>query len=310
MKQSHHLYRHIIVFSVAALIVALACVSFVIYIYASRFDPVFPATREHLGVLGDYLGGTLGPLLNLVTVAMLVASFLFQHQQVKDAKAAAIEAQQHAKNEFRLLHKQSFEQTFFTWLKNYHEYVSGITRLSSGDDNRELNGQRALMRIWNDYMVGNVLAATAEKAKVSDKGTVEYNLKLIRNDKDFDHDLMLEAYVAAFHAMYKAQASTVGTMLRILYRLIKWIDESDLTPEERYSYIAIVRAQLSMTELGFLMINGLTERGLKFRNYVNKYALLDNIESHVFVRALVKATTPRGYEPRAFDADLAKSLLQ
>jgi uncharacterized membrane protein len=310
MKHPSKLYRHIVYFSVGALAIAIGCAGFVVFKFVSAFDPAFPMStqRADWGVLGDYFGGTLGPILNLVTVAMLVASFLFQHQQVKDARADADEAQQQAQNELRLLLKQSFEQTFFAWLKSYREYVAGITKWD-GNREREVTGHTALLHVWRSHMDSNEAAQTAEKAKLADREAVEKCIQQLRKNLPFDHDLMCEVYKKAYEGLYKAQSSTVGTMLRTLYRLIKWVDESDLPAEEKYTYIAIVRAQLSMAELGYLMINGLTDRGANFRPFVNKYALLDNIEPHMFVRALSAVTPPVGYEPRAFKSELAKQQL-
>lgn len=309
MEQKNKIYRQIIIFSLISLLFALTIIGLIIFKYISTFGMKFPENvRGDWGVLGDFFGGTLGPVLNLVTVVLLVASFLFQLQQVKDTKADADEAQRQAKEELRILQKQGFEQTFFAWLKSYREYISEIRRWDS-DRDRESKGHKALLAIWSTYMHLDGLVEIAEEVKIAENETVIDLLRQIEKGKEYDQDIIYSIYIAAFEKLYKKQSSTVGTMLRSLYRLIKWIDDSDLTPNEKYSYIAIVRAQLSMAELGYLMLNGLTDRGAKFRPLVNKYALLDNIEQHLFVRALSTLTVQRGYETRAFNSDIAKASL-
>lgn len=311
MKQTHNLYRHIITFAVAAMLLAMGCVFFLLYKFNSTFQPAFPGpNRADWGVLGDYFGGTLGPVLNLITVGMLVASFLFQHQQIKDAKADASEAQQQANNELRILLKQSFEQTFFAWLKSYHEFVSSITKWDTENDNRVLQGREALNYLWKTGLITNRVAYIASEAKVADRGTILTNLRRQAEGHEYDQNLAQESILIAFRDTYRAHSSSLGTMFRTLYRLIKWVDESDLSPMEKYSYVAIVRSQLSMNELAFLLINGLTDRGQKFRTLVNKYALFDNIEPHPYVSILSAFSAPLGYERSAFDSVLAKNQLR
>lgn len=68
---------------------------------------------------------------------------------------------------------------------------------------------------------------------------------------------------------------------RHLYRIIKYVDETDLLPndfDKRYQYTSIVRAQLSPYELIFLYYNCLVGKGYeKFKPLVEKYSLLKNI---------------------------------
>lgn len=68
---------------------------------------------------------------------------------------------------------------------------------------------------------------------------------------------------------------------RHLYRIIKYVDETDLLPndfDKRYQYTSIVRAQLSPYELIFLYYNCLEGKGYeKFKPLVEKYSLLKNI---------------------------------
>ena len=67
----------------------------------------------------------------------------------------------------------------------------------------------------------------------------------------------------------------------IIYRIIKFVDETDLLPnntEIRYKYTSIVRAQLSRYELIWIFYNCLSGNGItKFKRLVENYSLLKNI---------------------------------
>ncbi len=72
----------------------------------------------------------------------------------------------------------------------------------------------------------------------------------------------------------------VGYYFRHLYNVVKFVDHhSDLLKEDTKLYTNLVRAQLSSYELGLLFYNCLSERGAKFKNFVEDYALLEDVSS-------------------------------
>ena len=68
---------------------------------------------------------------------------------------------------------------------------------------------------------------------------------------------------------------------RMLYRIIKYVDESNLlTKEQKYNYICIVRATLSLNELLVLFYNCLSKNGnKKFKPLIERYALFNNLRT-------------------------------
>lgn len=71
---------------------------------------------------------------------------------------------------------------------------------------------------------------------------------------------------------------------RYLYRILLYIDQSELINEEqKYEYAAILRAQLSEYELLILFFNGLTNHGKqKAKPLFEKYSLFNNIRLSEF----------------------------
>ncbi len=80
---------------------------------------------------------------------------------------------------------------------------------------------------------------------------------------------------------YSYTPSYFDHYFRHLYRIIKFVDETDLLPEDheiRYKYTSIVRAQLSRYELIWIFYNCLSSNGIeKFKPLIEDYSLLKNI---------------------------------
>lgn len=102
----------------------------------------------------------------------------------------------------------------------------------------------------------------------------------------FDYYLSLaqgaDNKIAIFHDMMKG---SLDHYFRYLYRILVYIDQSDLVTEsEKYDYAAILRAQLSEYELLILFFNGLTDKGKhKAKPLFEKYSLFNNLRTDELV---------------------------
>lgn len=82
-----------------------------------------------------------------------------------------------------------------------------------------------------------------------------------------------------FDSVCKEYKADIGHCYRMLYHIVRLIDENDmLNAEEKRKLIGIVRSHLSETEFALLFYNCITERGYyKMRRLVDHYDLLQNI---------------------------------
>lgn len=72
----------------------------------------------------------------------------------------------------------------------------------------------------------------------------------------------------------------VGHYFRHLYNVVKFVNDQKVFPQkfkQKKRYTNLIRAQLSSDELGLLFYNCLSDRGAKFKNLVEKYALLEDM---------------------------------
>ena len=89
----------------------------------------------------------------------------------------------------------------------------------------------------------------------------------------------------------------VGYYFRHLYNVVKFVEHhSDLLKEDTKRYTNLVRAQLSSYELGLLFYNCLSKRGAKFKEFVEDYALLEDVSS----TELIDVEHKKHYKESAF----------
>ncbi len=75
----------------------------------------------------------------------------------------------------------------------------------------------------------------------------------------------------------------IGHYFRCLYNIVKFVDQQDIFSDfnDQKRYTNLIRAQLSSNELGLLFYNCLSKRGSKFKDLVEKYALLEDMDETV-----------------------------
>ena len=125
--------------------------------------------------------------------------------------------------------------------------------------NKEYFIQNSLGQYHNDYVADIFDELSKEKAKYD-------------NRKD------------GFTKYHGGHLHRLGHYFRHLFQAVKFIDEcEDLTPEEKYSYVKNLRAQLSSYEQIILYFNSLSELGIQWEFgkesnfYITKYSMIKNI---------------------------------
>lgn len=270
---------------------------------------------EHWGQTGDFIGGLVNPTVGLGTVVLIFIGLRIQRAELKATTTQLEKANEHAKI-------QGFEQSLFSWLANYHSLLSAIT---AGPN---FEGRRALTKWYEDHFIGY-------RARLGRRGPIDVTSRDIAQSKlvelttsastsDPDHLQLGSIFLWArrgYIEMFDKHRVDLDAVLRTLFRLFQWIDESGLPRKQRWHYAALVRAQLSWVELAYLFYNACSDEGAPFATYVNKYALLDNLVGghDLLIKAARDSlvhTSPalqRGtdafvwpLEPEAFSSGLAK----
>jgi len=114
----------------------------------------------------------------------------------------------------------------------------------------------------------------------------------------FDFDSTIAAALKRYEKTYGKYQNMLGPYFRILYRIIKYTDESSVDDKEAYT--GIIRAELGNAELWLIALNCLTENGANFKPLVIKYHLLKHFSKRGPSWDEVEAEIRRAYPESAF----------
>lgn len=220
------------------------------------------------GTFGDMFGA-VNALFSGLAFAGLIVTLLFQKEELGLQRNELTQTREELKNqrlEFeeqnKTLKLQRFENTFFSMLSLQQEIVSNI----------RFKGN--LEEFGCGYGCEN-----SDKMNIIDtSGREVFNVIYTYLIKDKIKTNGLESYSEC------TEISKFDHYFRHLYRIIKFVQNSELTLKEKYEYTSIVRAQLSDYELAMLFYNCLNYAGKeKFKPLIETYALLKNLRDELLV---------------------------
>lgn len=207
-----------------------------------------------LGQFGDFLGGTLNPLLALLTVIGLAYTIHLQRKQLH-------EAQQQYEMNLQQTNKQQFEQFLF----NLIELHSRIT------DNLSISND-VLMNLYNR-------AFCNDSKRIFEINNHEarnvFNAIFICVIDTPSHDCNVQ--IKRYERLQQRHNEVLGHYFRNLYHILKTISESDIQDKKKYSNI--LRSQLSTYELAILLVNcldGVVDNG-EFKKLIIEFEFLEHL---------------------------------
>jgi hypothetical protein len=241
--------------------------------------------------LGDFLGGVLNPVFAFASFIALLITIIYQAKELNASTRELKNSAQALAAQNKAIEIQSFEQTFFSWLNTYHSLLNSITEEKRTNNTpHKIVGRAALNGFWGNFFNYGYIEALNRSEQPN------YSYAKILEDWD---------------KLYLDEEYQLDSLFRTLYRLILWVDKQNtekLTTEQKWLYISIIRSQLSSIELNYLYLNGLTERGRKFKNLAEKYALFDNLTFSDKAMTMLKNNLHDNlqYSPEAYQSELAK----
>ncbi|WP_417246560.1 putative phage abortive infection protein [Celeribacter sp.] len=253
------------------------------------------------GTFGDMFGA-VNALFTGLAFAFVVYGLAVQRHEVKllteelqGTKRLAEEQQKLAKVQISAQQKQQFEATFFNLLRVFNDLVENMDLVRKTDQLRTTG--RDVFPVFIDRI--------RTKYLLCEVGEYGEQIPLPDEAQPSSEEL--------YDSFYSEHSSELGHYFRTLYNLFKFVsgwelNEKDGTPsatkcvlteKEKRLYTNLIRAQLSDDEVMLLFLNGLSERGAKFKPYLEKYAVLKNVnkEDGLFTRSERKDE----YAPSAFE---------
>ena len=96
-------------------------------------------------------------------------------------------------------------------------------------------------------------------------------------------EVMYEWVNDKYEKFFAEYQSHIDHYFRHLYNVVKFVHQSDFSFEAKRFYTNLIRAQLSSDELGLFFYNCLSKREAKFKDLVEKYALLEDMRFEILI---------------------------
>lgn len=213
------------------------------------------------GVIGDTIGGIVGPIVAFCGVVLTFMAFYVQH------KANLIQ--------YTNFTSQQNDNIFFHMLQTLQTIKENIT-IRGGVDNfkRELHGKDAFVEI-------------AKQLKNFDeqgiKADMKTGLKLDQNNLDFN-DNRKKQIEDAWKRFYSKHKNSLSDYFIYVYVLLKNIlSNSSIDTNKKRFYLSQIQAQLYGEEVVLLFYNSISHYSLnrnlenRFKFWLDSYSILENM---------------------------------
>lgn len=248
----------------ALLLVLLVIPLFVLFIWKEDLTTGATINNGKFGTFGDFFGGVLGSIWSLCGVLLFYTALKEQRKDfktneealIKQVEALNLQCQEFALQREELaqtrkvfveqsktLMQQRLESTYFSLLSLYNKIVSDLSNQSSSS---------CYFKEIKDELC----------SKTASSGTPEQRHEEVKN-----------AYMDLFY--YRKE--DLSHYFKLLYRVIKSIDSSEISGPEKFRYIKIIRSQLSENEMFILYYNSHSHLGGQFYKLILKYNLLKHL---------------------------------
>ncbi|MFW3411806.1 putative phage abortive infection protein [Aliarcobacter butzleri] len=220
---------------------AFTCIIGAFGFYGFSFkDFCFVSYTEKFGQFGDFIGGTLNPILAflsfialLYTIKIQIDELKLTREELKESRIAQQEQSESLKLQNEATKLQIFESTFFSLLS-------------------ETNG------LLDDFLMED------EEKKINENIKRCIDSKIIHSK-----DKLKEEFSSINNGLMK-------TYFIMLYQLLKYIDNSNISNKKFYTNI--VRANLDNKILALLAINCYVYDFKEYKSFLDKYSFFEHLD--------------------------------
>ncbi len=264
----------------ACLLVALGFTVLALSFYIVNFyDSWVLGDKKDFAQFGDYIGGTLNPVIAFCALMALLFGIRQQRKELKETRE-------------QFAH-QSIDGVFFQMLKLHNDMLSSMEsdiELKVGHDFYKWETNRSSPEVKENEKLGR----GREIFRVI-YGALKYNHSEIQKGESTQ-----EYLDRIYEPTFQQCQSHLGHYFRYLYNIFQFIDKADIKNKRKLFYGKLVRAQLSNHELAVLYYNCLSHLGnQKFKPLAEEYRLFKNLP----VGLLLSSDHFPLYEPEAWGSN-------
>ncbi len=231
--------------------------------------PVTELSISKAGTFGDSFG-VITSLFTGLAFAGLFITLRYQREDLNITREEFVLTRNEMKQARIDAEEQATERTFFSMLNTYNNLVENL--------NARHPGMRTIQEGRRCFLVYTKIFSDKVDESARDK---TLTTELILTEDSVNIEALSDAYDQVYRKYYDAYQEYLGHYFRYLYRMFKYIDED--TGKKADLYSKILRSQFTNHELALLFYNGLSVYGKKFKPYLEKYAVFDNLPVTILV---------------------------
>lgn len=269
------------------ILIAICTILFVLFLTGTLI------LSEKPNEFGDSAGATNGLFSALAFAGVIYAIFLqkneleLQRQELKDTRKEIAGQRKESELQNETLRRQRFENTFFQMMSLQQEIVNTLSctcknKNRSFTQTEKHSGREIFKALYEEDIAyykdsdGRSIPCSSLKDAL-----LKRHYEILRPANLSSDGSTIELPPIDYSPYNEAaQPQYLDHYFRHLYRMVKFIDETKLLPDdfdERYQYTSMIRATLSRYEIVWLFYNGLSDTGIKFKPLMERYALLRGI---------------------------------
>jgi len=228
------------------------------------------------GSFGDSFGALTSLFTGLAFVGLIVTlrqqkrqiemqreDLKLQREEMKASREelAGQKAQMELQNQS--LRQQMFEQTFFNLLNLFNQYIDDLVEGPSPGGSEPRRGRDQLGVIRERLLI------VKKHHHERNQHTGDYEARVLSAEET------LQRAASYFLGGYSSHADDLNSYFRLLYNVLKLVNQSDVA--EKKVYTNILRAQLSDSELQLIALNCARSQGEKLKVLVEEYQILKHL---------------------------------
>lgn len=241
--------------------------AFCIVIVATAFAIVHYKAETSGSTFGDFIGGTLNPVLTFLTFMALLITIVLQQKELAETRNELAASARALEDQHQSLDRQNFETTFFQMLTLHNTIVNSIDLewskrnpssydVASGDVNRRVFGRDCFKQFFVNYKNNyNDCAAPTDRERLQQ----------------------------AYSVFREWRQQDLAHYYRYLYNVLRFVHDYK-NINDKLKYVKLLRAQLSDYELLMLFYTAINKNGLNYWIYIHDYELFDNLPPSMLIK--------------------------
>lgn len=239
------------------------------------------------GQFGDFVGGYFGTIFSLASLVLLLLTLQLQR---RSSEKLAFEGKffelvrLHRENVSELrVQGVSGRKLFVVLIRELRAIIEQLREIDPGSS--RLLTSRELLHVAY-YCLYYGTGPNSTRMLLSSLRSFDANYISAVAQRLGNRDIKIAARKSRKFGFvpFEGHQSRLGHYFRHLFQTVAYVDQQDMSFEEKYSYVKTLRAQLSNHEQALLLINSLSPLGDKWwtTGFIFKYRLVKNIPADFF----------------------------